>query len=196
MSQLTTATKVKTYLGISGSTHDTLIDSLVTSASALVERYCNRNFTEGTYTQYFDTIAGDSKVFLKNYPVSSLTSVQYRAGTWGAVTWEDLNANDYLLNENGKVDFAFPFVEAPKYFKIVYVGGYKIDFNNESNSSLHTLPFDLTQIVTEIVAQQFNLRASAGIQSETTEGQSITYKDADTIMSFSKRLMPYRSLKI
>jgi uncharacterized phiE125 gp8 family phage protein len=196
MADLTTKAKVKTYLGISGTTHDTLIDELIKNATASIERFCNRSFTEATHTEYFDTTRSDSKIFLRNYPVASLTSVKYRTGTWGAITWESLNSNDYLLNENGKVAFAFPFPEAEKYFEIVYTGGYKIDFTDELDTSAHTLPFDLTQVATEIVAQTFNQRTSVGISNESTEGQSITYKDSDVTKQYQSRLLSFRNINI
>lgn len=196
MSNITTKEKVKTYLGLSGTTHDNLIDELIKNATASIERFCNRSFTEASYTEYFDTICGDTKLFLKNYPVASLTSVKYRSGTWGAITWTDLNSNDYLLNDNGKVAFAFAFPDAEKYIQIVYTGGYKISFTNESNPALHTLPFDLTQIATEIVAQTFNQRTSVGISNESTEGQSITYKDSDVTKQYQSRLLAFRNINI
>lgn len=192
---LTTKAKVKAFLGIGGATHDTLLDELIKNATASIERFCNRSFTEASYTEYFDT-EPVHKIFLRNYPVASLTSVQYRGGTWGATTWLDLNVNDYLLNENGKVTFAFAFPEAEKYIKIVYTGGYKIDFDSESDPSLHTLPADLTQIATEIVAQTFNQRTSAGVLTESTEGQSITYKDSDVTKQYQSRLASFRNINI
>lgn len=196
MADLTNKTKVKAYLGISGTTYDTLIDELIKNATASVEKFCNRNFTEDSYTEYFDTDPV-AKLFLRNFPVASLTSVQYRSGTWGAITWENLNVNDYLLNElTGKVSLAFVLPSAEKYIKIVYTGGYKIDFDNETDPLQHNLPADLTQIVTELVAQTYNLRTSVGISNESTEGQSITYKDSDVTKQYNNRLSSYRSVNI
>ncbi len=196
MANLTTKEKVKAYLGLSGSTHDNLIDELIKNASASIERFCNRSFEEDEYTEYFDTTAGHHKLFLRNYPVASLTSVKYRSGTWGAITWESLNVNDYILNDNGKVAFAFAMPEAEKYIEIVYTGGYKIDFTDELDITAHTLPFDLTQVATEIVAQSFNQRTSSGISSESTEGQSITYKDSDITKQYQSRLLSFRNINI
>jgi uncharacterized phiE125 gp8 family phage protein len=193
---LTTKSKVKAYLGISGTTYDTLLDELIKNSTALVERFCNRNFTEASYTEYFDTIAGYTKLFVRNFPVASLTSVKYRSGAWGAITWEALNANDYLLNDNGKVSLSFPLPDAEKYIEIIYTGGYKINFTNELDIAQHTLPADLTQIVTDMVAQQYNMRASAGVLTESTEGQSITYKDSDVLKSYQSRLLPFKNIKI
>lgn len=185
MADLTTTAKVKSYLGISSSTFDALIAEMVTNYSALVEDLCNRVFNSATFTEYFDTHRGESKIFLKNYPVTSITSNQYRSGTVGSITWSDFNVNDYLLNDNGKISYMSCLPESEKYIKVVYVGGYA------------TLPAGLVQIVTELVAGKFNVRNSDGILSETTEGQSVTYKDDGTIESkYLKRLSPYRSIKV
>jgi uncharacterized phiE125 gp8 family phage protein len=195
-SNITTKEKVKTYLGLSGTTYDTLIDELIKNVTASIEKYCNRSFTETTYTEYFDTTAGDTKIFLQNFPISSLTSVQYRGGTWGSITWLDLNTNDYLLNTNGKVSLAFCLPQAEKYIKIVYIAGYKIDFTHETDTAYHTLPYELTQIATDIVATQFNQRTSLGVSSESTEGQSISYKDTDLTKSYQSKLLSYRNINI
>lgn len=193
---LTTTTKVKTYLGISGTTYDTLIDSLVKSVSSSIERYCKRKFERDTYTEYFDT-DGEKYLFLDNFPVASITSIQYSNGVWSNITWLDVNDDDYLLSENGKIAFAYHLPSREKYLKIVYLGGFLVDFANETDDTKHTLPFDLTQIATEMVAQTYNLRTTGGVQSESTEGQSITYKnDSDVLKAYSSRLDAYRSIKI
>lgn len=196
MADLTTTSKVKDFLGISSASYDTTFAVLIKGVSADIERICGRRFEEDTYTEYFDVESGDTMVFLKNYPVSSLTSVQYRSGTWGAIVWTDYNSNDYLLNENGKVTFSGPFPNAEKFVKVIYTGGYKIDFANENNESLHTLPFDLTQVATEWVAKIFNNRKSSGVLTESTEGQSITYKSEKASSEFMDRISSYRNIKV
>jgi hypothetical protein len=197
MADLTTKDKVKTYLGITSVTSDTAITSIVSSISSQIEVYCNRSFESTTYTQYFDTTEGYKKIFLKNYPVASLTSVQYRDGTWGNITWTNFNSSDYLLSEStGKLNFAYALPQAEKYVKVVYTGGYLIDFTNENDITKHTLPSALTQIATEMSAQTFNLSKSAGIQTESTEGQSISYQSSTNDSSFNsakKRLDLFRN---
>lgn len=192
MADLTTASKVKTFLGISSSTYDMLLASLVSSISSQVETFCNRTFVRGTYTEYFDTELGDKKIFPSNYPIVSLTSVQYQTGTWDNLTWLDFPASYYLLNsEMGKISFGSPLPEAEKYIKVVYVGGYLIDFANETDNTKHTLPADLSLLVTEMAAQSFNNRQAQGISNMSTEGQSITYKEVDINKDLSSRLSRY-----
>jgi len=197
MSDITTKEKVKAYLSLTGTTNDALIDELIKNVSDTIHGFCNRSLERNTYTEYFDTELGHSKLFLNNYPVISLTSVQYRNGSWGAITWQDLNINDYLLNDNGKVSLSFTTPQAEKYIKIVYVGGYLIDFSNETNATLHTLPYELTQIATEWVSSLFNTRTSTGVSSEKTEGQSISYTPKDTAdKTYQNRLASFRRINI
>ncbi len=188
---LTTLTKVKTYLGISSVTQDTLISSLITSVSAEVESFCGRKFESDTYTEYFDT-DGETKIFLKNYPVTSLTSVKYQNGVWNNITWLDYINSSYLLNEEiGKVSFDGHLPKAEKYLEIVYVGGYLIDWDNETDPLLHTLPADLTQAVNEIVASKYNLKSSQGISNMSTEGQSITFSTTSSTKDMMNKLSRY-----
>jgi hypothetical protein len=197
MSDLTTKEKVKLQLGISGTTDDTLIDDIIAGISAQIETFCNREFTEATYTEYFDTTDGNNqKLFLRNTPVSSLTSVQYRGGTWGTPIWHNFIADYYFLTSNiGRVAFAGKLPEEEDYVKIVYVGGYKIDFTHETDITKHTLPADLEAIATDMVCQSYNLRATGGIKSESTEGQSVTFGEM-TSVEIEKKLAPYRNYNI
>lgn len=195
MADLTTKAKVKAYLGISASTYDTFIDSLITAYSAKVERFCNRNFERDTYTEYFDTDFGDRKIFLRNTPVISLTSVSYKQGNFGNPTYIAYNSNDYLLKDSQIVSFGVILPEAEQFVKAVYVGGYLIDFANE-DSDTHTLPFDLTQAVTELVANVYKEKDSEGVLSETTEGQSVTFKDVTINKRMSDKLLQFRHKNI
>lgn len=202
MSELTTTQKVKDYLGISSATNDTVITELVKNISSQIEIFCNRSFGSTTYTQVFDVECGDSKIFLKSYPIITLNSVKYRAGSWGNPVYVSFNENDYLENpEEGKISFAMKFPDLERYIEVNYVGGYLINFSNQDDITQHTLPRDLTQIATEMVGQTFQTRKSQGILSESTEGQSITYntgnsRDLTKSGDFRDRLNRYRNFNI
>jgi len=180
---LTTVDKVKTLLGITGSTHDSVIELLVNQVTDFVESFCGgRRFKETTYTnEEYDAPAGD-KVFLRQLPVTgSLSSVQYRSGTISTPTWNNFSADDYLLyGKEGYIKFfatVAVIATREKSLRFTYTAGYKIAFADETDPLLHTLPFDLTMAATQMAAKLFNLRASQGIKSESTEGQSVTYAD-------------------
>lgn len=196
MADLTTKAKIKDFLGVTSSANDSQFTLLAENVSLAIERYCNRTFVRGTYTEYFDTQQGDQYVFLRNHPIISVTSVKYRTGSWGSPTWTALPADDYMLvNDAGKIRFAGVLPEADKYIQVVYVGGYLIDFTTEG-AVTHTLPGDLEQIATEWAARVYQMRKSGGILSESTEGQSITFKTEKVAKEFLERLDAYRNIKI
>jgi len=78
----TTASDVKTYLGIAASTDDTLIGSLITRAQKIIEEYTGRLFEAATLTKYFtiDNVEG-RWLYLWGYDLLSVTTLTNGDGT-------------------------------------------------------------------------------------------------------------------
>jgi uncharacterized phiE125 gp8 family phage protein len=72
-----TLDNVKTALMVSGSTDDTLLTQLVDAADGFIADYTGRAFAGGTFTETYS--AGQLLVFLRNFPVASVTSVKVDA---------------------------------------------------------------------------------------------------------------------
>jgi hypothetical protein len=71
---LDTLANVKNRLGVTSSDDDGLLSALMDSADQYVAEFCGQDFGGGTFTEYH---AGESPiVFLRNYPVQSITSVK------------------------------------------------------------------------------------------------------------------------
>lgn len=174
---LTTRQKVKDFLNITDTNSDPIIDALINSVSKFIETYCGgRRFLATNYVEVKDTHYS-SNLFFNQRPVISVSAVEYRTGVPATPTWMTYNANGYLtyLGE-GFIRFFTRFRPTPQAFRLSYRAGYLIDWANETNSTLHTLPMDLSQAATEIVAKTINTRYAQGISQESTEGQSITYE--------------------
>jgi Phage gp6-like head-tail connector protein len=75
---LDTLANVKTRLGITTSADDTLLGLLQDSADAWLAGYCERDFAGGTFTEYLP--GATAFLFLRNYPVTGVTSVKADAG--------------------------------------------------------------------------------------------------------------------
>jgi uncharacterized phiE125 gp8 family phage protein len=75
---LDTLANVKTRLGITTSADDSLLALLQDTADAWVAGHCDRDFAGGTFTEYHPGVT--AFVFLRNYPVQSVTSVKADAG--------------------------------------------------------------------------------------------------------------------
>ena len=82
---LDTLANVKTSLLISGTTDDAVLTRLMDAADGFITEFTSRQFAGGTFTETHP--AGRSLAFLKNYPVTSVTSVKVDAARqFGAET--------------------------------------------------------------------------------------------------------------
>ncbi len=195
---LTTKEKVKSYIGISDSASDTVIDMLIDQATAFIEGYCGgRKFKSQNYIDYVDT-RGTDRLFFEQYPVTALTEVAYRGGTITSPTWTVYDANNYMLYAKaGYVKFFFNLPNSSQGIKLTYTAGYLIDFTKETDVLFHTLPNDLVMACTELVGYKYNKRQSQGISSQSTEGQSVTFKDLadDMPVSVKQVLGAYQTFR-
>jgi hypothetical protein len=109
---LDTLANVKTRLGITTSADDSLLGLLQDSADAWLTGYCERDFGGGTFTEYHP--GATAFVFLRNYPVTGVSSVKADAGYgFGASTLAPATA--YVVHaERGVVQsLAGAFLSVP-----------------------------------------------------------------------------------
>ena len=90
-----TLANVKTALLVSGSTDDALLARLMDGADAFVAQHTGRDFEGGTFTEAHP--AGRAVLFLRNFPVTSVTSVNVDpARQFGSDTLR--TADSYVLH--------------------------------------------------------------------------------------------------
>jgi len=162
---LTSASEYKTYAGISGSTYDSRLATLVSAAEAFVARYCGRTFESATYTHTFDG-SGNDTLQLRAWPVTSITSVTeiyidgtteaYDSDTYrfdsasgvlsrvftGKGRWLGVPASEFTRwgsTEYQRFGSGYVFPQGYQNIRVVYVGGYA------------TIPDDLKLLVWKIV---------------------------------------------
>ena len=159
-----------------------------------IENYCGkRRFKETTYTNEEYDLPDGIFLFLRQFPISTLTLAQFFSGTLDTPSWTTFDVNSYQLYGNeGYVKFFGGFereASQSRLLRFTYTAGFKIDFANPYTAT-HTLPHDLTMVATQLTAKIFKLRTSEGIKSESTEGQSITYDketDVDNQITFEQK---------
>lgn len=176
---LTTVDKVNASLGFTtgdDATRDQLIANMIAAQTDYIEGYCGgRRFEATDYTEIVDARPGNY-VFGSQRPWNSLTKVEYRTGQPSNPTWVTYYVDGYLpYLGSGMIRFFSKFVPFPQAFRLTYNAGYLIDWTNENDPTLHTLPHDLSQVATELTSILYNQRLAQGIVSETTEGQSVSY---------------------
>jgi hypothetical protein len=178
MQKLTSSTLVNTYLG----TTDVNYDNYIKNISSLILGYTGRaGFKQKSYT----LISSDkNKIFLKALPLLSIDEVK------------DLDTN--TLIDDYKANWASGIITVgyAGNFQVKYTGGYLIDFtaieeltgdliDYEAIENLHTLPYELSTVATQLTAAlvEKSQSAEAGgvtsnnnvVASESVEGQSVSY---------------------
>lgn len=186
---LTSLSVVKTHLGISDSSQDTLLSQLISQVDAIMLASLKRNIEQATYTDY---LSGDGTpiLTLRHYPVTSITTLHLDdAGYFGFGAESFATANllesgvDYaLMRESStgssaglvrRINGIWPSPEwraanqlsalplgAAGNVRAVYVAGYA------------TVPADLQLAATQVVAQ---IKVSAQFGGDI---QSANYEDA------------------
>jgi hypothetical protein len=170
---LTTLENIKEYLNITGTDDDLLLENLIDRATGIIEIICNRPLknVDGqdalvAQTEYFNG-GGRSKLFLKYYPISSITSIHDDPDrVYGADTLIDSDEYAFWADE-GIVEFdgAGTVGSGVKNIKVIYKGGY----------TAATLPYDIEQICIELVAILYKMRDRIGVSSKSFSDGSASY---------------------
>lgn len=124
---LTTLEDVKLVLeDISGtSSFDSLINSIILAVSQRIELATNRRLFSTTYVELHD--GGGQKIFVKNPPITSITSIVY-APDMDFVNGVTLGATEYLLDPSDKKNAVYStfgaFLSGCEALKVTYIGGF------------------------------------------------------------------------
>lgn len=177
---LSTVARVKARLGITDTGFDTVFISYLNGVTDFIERYCGRRFKETTYAneEYDIPEGGVRTLVLRNGPVTSLTSFQYRAGLPSNPSWTDFPADSYQLaarTEEGIIHSDQDLPSGIRTVRVSYVAGYKIAFASYGTPGTHDLPADLTEIAERLITKAHKKRDAEGKTSEGFNGSNIQW---------------------
>lgn len=162
---------VKDFIGISNfnPTDETLIENLIDRVTDMFERYCRRKFKQATYTEYHSPQSRDDKIFPKNYPINSVTSIHDDPDrAYGSDTL--ITASEYGIVDDVYVEWIDgAFSGGTNSVKIIYSGGYS------------TIPEDLSQACIEEVARRYKRRKDIDISQKTQPDGSATLLAGDLL---------------
>lgn len=199
---LTTVANVKTKLGISSSTHDTVLTTLVEQVDTMILKWLGRNIEQSSYTEYPDGYSG-KRIRLKQQPATAITSVRVdalrqftAANTLLAenVDYKLVNGMLYRLNgvwpatrENRWGLLADAQVPSVGLIQVVYTAGY------------NPVPADVTLAADMLVVKLFRLRKKGeAMLSESLEDYSYSRNDVggDLMRDVVGLLAPYKRRRI
>jgi len=168
---LTTKANVKTYLGISGTAEDTLIDMLVKFASGEIVKLIGWAVNQSEVKN--KTFDGGSKIIrLGGKPIKDdrtadtpTFKVEYNAGNLETPNWVAMPASNYVVYwDEGAIEFVAPY-DGLNNIRVSATLGYE------------TIPDDLEFVAVKVTSRLYNHRKSEGIGSEAMEGANVSWQD-------------------
>jgi len=144
---------------------DVLLQNLITAMSEACRNYTSRIFNIETYTETHSGKGyGQREMFLREYPVVSITSVTIDGNTISARVG---NGNGYNYSndlQNAEIVlYGYEFTRDVNNVVIVYSAGYD------------TLPRDLWQSGVELVAYRYKSSDKIGFRSKTLAGETTSF---------------------
>jgi uncharacterized phiE125 gp8 family phage protein len=190
---LITLAQLKAWLGITGSTEDTILEPMINRSGELCGTYCGRKLKTATYTEYYNG-NGTAQLQLNNFPVTAVTSINIDpTRLWAAASSVDVTANVMIGSASGIIRLWNQWAGFPcgrGNVKVVYVAGYK-------DSTDNLVPYDL-QEASLLIAQYSYKRhyqdQRIGLQSETVGDRTMSYSN-EAIPAKAKTILDsYRDL--
>lgn len=187
---LTTKARVKSRLNIATgtTTWDDLLDELIHAASHYIKGEIGRPILSATYTnELYEVEPGQRLLTIRKYPITAISSVQYRAGTPASPSWTDMPTDGYELVDDGefgvlRLYIALSDVNA---LRITYTAGYTINFSTEAS---HTLPYEISDLCERLVVWAFKKREAEGKSQEAASAGGTT-SWRDKISDDDKRIL-------
>lgn len=177
---LITKAEYKAYAGISSTTQDTAITSLIPKVSALVKAICRRSFidyVDDAKVEYFEGV-GDTYI-PEESPVISVTSLQYSAD-YGQTYTTLVPYTDYAVNKkDGTIKcLTGDFADTVNAYKLTYTAGHE------------ALPEDLKLAIFDMIT--YYLRNDSAIHSNKAPGTNavqIEYVTTTSLPAHIRRVL-------
>jgi hypothetical protein len=173
------------------SAYDAVLTRMINSLTDFISNECGVfSFVQQTYTNEVYSADATKQIYLvlRNKPVFSISSFQYRAGTPTNPSWTDFIADQYELIDprtdpiSGLIWYPSGVIRVygviPRLYnnmlRVTYVAGYPVDWANAGNRTTHLLPADLTNLCENLVVRRFKRRQLAGQSSMQIEGSNVS----------------------
>lgn len=181
---LTTKARIKDRLKITETGFDDLFDRLIVATTKRMSQMCNRRFLQATYTrELYDgcSVTGSriSTLLLKNAPVHSITTIEYKTGLNSDPTWTAFDEDDYDVDmAYGILYFKFLLPAGKQNIRITYNAGWSGNsigvadgwvFNSTPTGSVNgvNLTFTLAEAADQVVVYADGLRLQAANVTHT-----------------------------
>lgn len=170
---LTTATRVKDRLDITGSGEDGLLGVLITSVSAHFERYTRRIALVGSQTEVLHRRRFNQLLPLRAVPASAVTSIKFETQPNDLSTASAMDTDDYWLSGTGYFVELIAKPTLDGFWEVQYTGGMAAD-----TASFVTAYPDVADSVDLQVVHEWKRRQNPG-SNVTSQGGSTTFSEPE-----------------
>ena len=158
---IATLAEFKSYLWITDSSQDTVLQLIIDWANKTIVNYIGRNIESDDYIEYIDWNAQNS-ILLENYPVSGLTKIENNTWTLDNPVWEEVESSSYKLSPNDwRIFLLFNLIRGFQNYKITYTAWYT------------TIPADLKLATLKLASNTYNTQD--GIKSESVNWDRLEF---------------------
>lgn len=166
---------VKTRLGITTDTENTVLTSFIELASGLFDKHCNRKFARSaSATDEFH--ADHCELNLSRPPLESVTSFELKSNETDG--WEAQTGVDYIANRTPGgciLSLSAPLGTYRQRVRVTYAGGYVLPGNTPSGSQV-ALPDEIEHACVEQVVFWYQNRTKLGLSSASGGGASVGFE--------------------
>jgi len=182
---LTTVDDAKTWLDVSGTDYDSLLELLINQSTDYMEHYCNRRFTETAYSSEEYDGSGTKELLLEQWPVNSgeTFTLQRNRAYDNTDDWDTIDADDYWVDyDNGIItgNTMGDFLKRKFKYRVDYTAGYA------------TIPSDLALCCLMLVSFFWNKRKAMGISRERVGDFSVDFGEMMTDINIRNVLERYK----
>ena len=179
MADLCVLADVKAYLGLTSSTDDAVLSTLISAESAFIQSYLDRVLQISPYTDQFSG-TGRNRHHLYNYPCTAVTSVTVN-GTAIPLTTSPTVAGYMMIDDS-----------------VVLIGGYQYSRGDWNCIISYTAgiatPLDIAHACIELVAMRYRERDRIAISSKGLAGETTSYVTKSMPDHVKDILKPYKKV--
>lgn len=127
---LTTKERIKQRFSLTSTDFDDFLDTLILAVTSRIQSITGRRFIQATYTDEIhdgSDLYGSKRIGLivKNAPIQTITSVEYKTGLNSSPTWVEFTEDEYDLDTvAGVLYFKNPLPSGKRNIRITYTGGF------------------------------------------------------------------------
>ncbi len=166
---LITTTELIAFIGDTPSGTD-YQNTIINFASDFIEKFCNRKFIAATYTLEIYSGNGRQKLYVKNGPLNTVTTVQ----AWD--TYNNSASESYTVYQDYLLDLEYGFIfmrsgwtKGFQNFRVTYNGGWAIA----------DIPYDLKKACADLAQWMYSMKDKVGIGAERIGSYSVTYNSGN-----------------